>query len=144
MCGCNSNSKNGIGRKKMAQKKKSMKRKAGVRGFSGKDAGSILMKGALPGAAGAIILKMILGKILPAQYAQYSNYALAGAGVLAAIMVKNPMFQAAGLGAATVAFSAIGEDLVDGQVTGLGLLAPGVPSVRIAQRYNASNGVTTL
>lgn len=144
MCSCN-NKSIGKRRRNMAKKRKTThrRRRASVRGLSTKDAGSLLMKGALPGAAGAIILKMVLDKVLPAQYAAQSNYALAGAGVLAALLVKNPLVQAGGLGAATVAFTAIGQDLVDGQtpVSGLGLLRPGVPSYRIGESFNDPNGL---
>lgn len=118
----------------MAKRKSTKRRRpVSVRGLNTKDAGGLIMSGVLPGAAGAIVLKMILEKILPAEYSQYSNYALGIAGIGAAIVLKNPMVKAAGLGAAIVAASNIGQDLVDGQpVSGLGLLAPGVPSARIA------------
>lgn len=147
MCGCNLNI--GKRRNKMAKKRKSTRRRrASVRGLNSKDAGSFLMKGVLPGAAGAVILKMVVDKVLPAEYAQHSNYALLAAGLGAALLVKNPMVQAAGLGAAIVSASNIGQDLVDGQaVSGLGLLRPGVPSVRIAEpRYSPFNqsGVKTM
>ena len=132
MCSCN---KIGKRRKKMAKKRKSTtrRRSASVRGLNTKDAGGLIMNGVLPGAVGAIVIKKILDMVLPAEYAQYSNYAVAAAGIGTAIALKNPMAKAAGLGAATVAASNIVQDLVDGQgVSGLGLLAPGIPSARIA------------
>lgn len=135
MCGCNTNSI-GSRRKKMAKKRKvTRRRRASVRGLNTKDAGGLLMSGVLPGAVGAIVIQKIVQMVLPAQYAQYSNYAVGLGGVLVAIMVKNPMAKAAGLGAAIVAGANVGSDLVDGQVAGLGLLPPGVPSVRIADGY---------
>lgn len=143
MCACQN-----IGKRrksKMAKKRKSTRRRASVRGLSSKDATGLLMGGILPGAAGAIILKMVIQKVLPAEYAQHSNYALAAAGLGAALLLKNPMAKAAGLGAATVAMANVGQDLVDGQtaVTGLGLLRPGVPSYRIGEvDFNQAPGAT--
>lgn len=130
MCGCN------IGkRRKNMKKRRTSRRRASVRGLNTKDAGSLIMQGVLPGALGAILAKKAVEYFLPAQYAQYSNYAIGAVGIGAALMVKSPLAKAAGLGAATVAGSNIVADLVDGQsVSGLGLLAPGVPSVRIAEQ----------
>ena len=136
MCGCSVNSKIGKRRKIMAKRKVTRRRRASVRGLNTKDAGSLIMSGVLPGAIGAIVVKKVVEMLLPAEYAQYSNYAVALAGVGVAIAVKNPMAKAAGVGAAIVAASNVGQDLVDGQsITGLGLLAPGVPSARIAAGY---------
>lgn len=121
------------------------RRHSGVHGLSGKDAGSLLVNGVLPGAVGAIVIKKLTDHLLPANYAQYSNYAIAGVGILAALMVKNPMVKAAGLGAATVAAANVGQDLVDGQAASMGLLPPGQPSTYIAAplrpRYSPLNGM---
>ena len=94
---------------------------------------------------------MLVDKVLPAEYAAQSNYAILGAGILAALMAPNSMIQAAGAGAAIVATSRVVQDLVDGQeatATGLGLLRPGVPAVRISNLnrtdYTANAGVTTM
>jgi len=128
MCGCK------IGSMKKHRKTRKTRR-ASVRGINTKDAGSLLTGGVLPGALGAIALKWAVDKFLPAEYAPQSNYVIGGLGVLLALTMKNPMAKAAGLGAAVVAGANIGQDLVDGQdPTGgrVGLLAPGVPSVRIA------------
>lgn len=145
MCGCNLKSNIGSRRKKMAKKRKTTRRRrASVRGLNTKDAGSILMNGVLPGAIGAIIVKKIVDMLLPAEYAQYSNYAVGAAGLGVALLVKNPMAKAAGLGAATIAAANVANDLVDGQITGLGLLPPGVPAVRLAERYDPNSGVTTM
>jgi len=127
----------------MAKKRKpSRRRRASVRGLNSKDASGFLMQAAL-GALGAIVFKKVVSAVLPAEQAQYANYALVAGGVGAALLVKNPTIAAAGLGAATVALSNIGEDLVDGQAAtnGLGLLRPGVPSVRIGEPFNNPAGM---
>lgn len=146
MCGCSSNSQIGKRRKTMAKKRKTTRRRrASVRGLNTNDAGALLMKGVLPGAAGAIILNKIVQNLLPVEYAQYSNYAVGLAGLGVALMVKNPMAKAAGLGAATLAATNVGMDLVDGQASAMGLLPPGTPSARVAgggypPRYSPFNG----
>ena len=118
----------------MAKKRKTTRRRrASVRGLNTKDAGGLLMKGVLPGAVGAVIAKMAIEKFLPAEYQQHGNYALVALGLSASLLVKNPMVQAAGLGASIVGATAIGQDLVDGQA--IGLYPPGQPSVRIAAQY---------
>jgi hypothetical protein len=95
------------------------------------------MNGVLPGAAGAIILKKIMDAVLPDDYKDYSMYAIGGAGLLAALMIKNPLIQAAGIGAATVSVANLGEDFVNGGdfKHGLGLYPPGQPSTFIAANY---------
>ena len=136
----------------MAKKKSTRRRRrSSVRGLSSGDAGKVITQTVLPGAIGAIAARMLVDKVLPAEYAAQSNYAILGAGILAALMAPNSMIQAAGAGAAIVATSRVVQDLVDGQeatATGLGLLRPGVPAVRISNLnrtdYTANAGVTTM
>lgn len=136
-CSCQ---KAAIGRKKksMAKKRKSTRRRS-IRGLNSKDMGSIATS-AIVGGGGAVVVKMILDKVLPAEYTQYTHYAQIAAGIGLATMSKNPHLIAAGLGAATVGAAAVVGDLTDG-VNGLGLLPPGgSPQYRIA---GAGNGTDT-
>lgn len=149
MCtACQNAQINGRKRKKnMAKKRKTTRRRSRISGFNSKGAVATLTAGVLPGAVGAVLLQKVLSSILPAEYQQYSNYVLLAGGVLAAsgMLGKNAMVQSAGLGAATVAGYNVVSDLADGQaVTGLGLLPPGVPAVRIAGMPASADGVTTL
>lgn len=134
-----------IGKRRMKRKTHHRRRRAHVRGLSTKDAGSLLVNGVLPGAVGAIVLKKLADSFLPEKQQKYSNYVIGGAGLLAALMINNPMVKAAGLGAATVAAANVGQDLVDGQSknAGLGLLPPGQPSAYVASqrpRWSPMNG----
>lgn len=112
--------KSGRGKKNRTMKKRRYSR---VRGLNSKDLGSLATQAAI-GAAGAIGIRMILGKVLPADYQQYSNYALLAAGLVAAGGTKNPWIANAGVGATMVAATAVLQDLVDGQGA-MGLLPPG-------------------
>lgn len=135
MCSCQ-NKINGIGRKKsykMAKKRKSSprRRRASVRGLNTKDITGVATSAVL-GGAGAVVLKMVMDRVLPAEYAAHTHYAQIAAGVLVAAMSKNSYLQAAGLGAATVGAAAVVGDLTDG-VAGVNLLAPGgMPQYRVA------------
>lgn len=143
MCSCK-NKTNGIGRKKsskMAKKRKAPRRRRRISGFNSKDIQGVATSAVL-GGAGAVVLKMILDKALPAEYAAYTHYAQIGAGILLTAMSKNTMIQAAGLGAATVGAAAVVTDLTDG-VNGLGLLPPGVPSVRISGLGDTEGRIVT-
>lgn len=129
MCSCTK----GIGRKnskKMANKK-TKRRRPRVSGLNSKDMQGVATSAAL-GGVGSVVLKMVLDKVLPAEYAQYTSYAQIVAGVAIAAMSKNTMVQAAGLGAATVGAANVVQDLTDGQVSGMGLLPYGKPSTLIA------------
>lgn len=107
----------------MAKKRKvTRRRRARVSGLNSKDMGGIATN-ALIGGVGAFALKMVAEKVLPAEYAQYSNYIITAGGIAIAATVKNPMVQAAGLGAATVGAANIVSDLADGQ--SINLLPPG-------------------
>lgn len=141
MCGCQ-NKINGIGRKKSSKmaKRKSPRRRRRISGLNSKDIQGVATSAVL-GGAGAVVLKMILDKVLPAEYAAHTHYAQIGGGILLATMSKNTMLQAAGLGAATVGAAAVVTDLTDG-VAGLGLLPPGVPSVRISGLAEPTGVVT--
>jgi predicted phage gp36 major capsid-like protein len=141
MCSCQ-NKINGMGRKKskkMAKKKTSKRRYSRVRGLNKNDLQTTAMA-AVIGGVGAHVLGMILEKVLPAEYAQYTHYAKIAGGVAVAAMSKNKMLQAGGLGAATVGAAAVVADLTDG-VNGVNLLPPGRPSVYVS---GTTDGVTTL
>lgn len=115
----------------MANRKKrsSRRRRYSIRGASG----SNILKGALIGAAGAIVAQKVAKAVLPAEQAAYTNYAVGAIGLAAAMFVSNPMVAAAGAGAVTVSAYHIGNDLVDGQGA-VNLLPYGDPAVRIAER----------
>lgn len=114
----------------MAKKRKSPSRRRSIRGLNSKDITGVATSAVL-GGAGAVVVKMILDKVLPAEYAQHTHYVQIAAGIGLAAMSKNAYLQAAGLGAATVGASSVVADLTDG-VNGLGLLPPGAsPQYRI-------------
>ena len=98
------------------------------------------------GGVGAVLLKKGLEHFLPAQYAQYSNYAGLGVSILLLGFTKNKMVQNAAAGAGVVSAYNIVSDLADGQGAGVHLLPPGVPSVRIAgvPQPVAQSSVVTL
>jgi len=116
----------------MAKRKTARRRRSRVSGLNSKDLTG-LATSAVIGGGGAVVLKMVLDKVLPAEYSQYSSYAQIVAGLLVASMTSNAMVITAGLGAATVGAANVVSDIADGTtVTGLHLLPPGVPSMRIA------------
>lgn len=118
----------------MAKKRKATRRRRSrVSGLNSKDMTGVATSAVL-GGAGAVIIGMVLDKVLPAEYAQYSHYAKIIGGVGLAAISKNKYLQAAGLGAATVGAAAVVQDLTDGTpaIPGMGLLRPGAPSYRIA------------
>lgn len=134
MCSC---SVKGIGRKKSKpMSKKKTRRRPRVSGLNSRDMQGFATSAAL-GGVGSVVLKMVLDKVLPAEYTQYTSYAQIIAGVTIAAMSKNTMVQAAGLGAATVGAANVVQDLTDGQVSGMGLLPYGKPSALITG-YNES------
>ncbi len=130
MCSCQ-NKINGIGRKRknsMAKKRKAPRRRRSIRGLNSKDITGVATS-AILGGAGAVLGKMVLDKILPTQYSQYTHYAQIAAGIGLAAISKNAYLQAAGLGMATVGASSVVGDLTDG----IGLLPPGgIPQYRLA------------
>lgn len=141
MCSCQ-NKINGIGRKKsrkMAKKRRVTRRRSHVGGLNSKDLAGVATSAAL-GGVGAVILGMVLDKVLPTEYQQYTHYVKIAGGVAIAAMSKNRMVQAAGLGAATVGAASVVHDLTDG-VAGVNLLPPGRnydPSLYPGMQYNPS------
>lgn len=106
----------------MAKKRKSPRRRS-IRGLNQKDLQSTAIA-AVIGGVGAHVIGMVLEKVLPAEYTQYTHYAKIIGGVAVAAMSKNQMLQAGGLGAATVGAAAVVADLTDG-VNGIQLLPAG-------------------
>lgn len=139
-CSCQNK---GIGRIKSSYKmakQKNRRRRARVSGLNSKDVQGFAVS-AVIGGVGSVILKMVLDKVLPAEYAQYSSYAQIAGGVLVGVMSKNSMVQAAGMGAATVGAANVVADLTDGQTNTLGLLPYGRPSSYVA---SIQEGVKTM
>lgn len=137
MCSCQMK---GIGKRKNMAKKKTRRRRS-IRGLNSSSLQSTATAAVL-GGAGAVVMGMILEKVLPAQYVQYTHYAKIAAGVGLAAMSKNHMIQAAGLGAATVGAAAVVSDLTDGISGGVNLLPMGQPSAYVAARQEG--GVNVL
>lgn len=138
MCSCQNK---GIGRKKSKNMAKKRRRHS-IRGISKSGIAGVATS-ALIGGVGAVVVGKVLKAALPPDYAQYINYAAAGAGVMLSTMTKNPHLQAAGLGAATVAAAQIVGDLADGQ-GGIQLLPPGQPQYRLSGTPEAANGIEQL
>lgn len=127
----------------MAKKRKVTRRRPRVSGLNSKNLTGVAISAVL-GGAGAVFVGMVLDKVLPAKYAQYSHYAKIAGGVALAAMSNNPYMQTAGLGAATVGAAAVVGDLTDGQpaIPGLNLLPPGVPSRYLAGIGNGGGVIT--
>lgn len=123
---CKSCSMNGYGRKKS---KKTMKRRR-ISGISKKGISKLVTEDLLPVTAGYVAGKYIPGLILKNQ-PQYENYLALAAGALLGATQKG-MVAKLGLGMAVKGAAGVVGDLMDGSVNGLGLLPPGVPSVRIS------------
>jgi hypothetical protein len=119
------------GRKKMAKKHKTRRRRAGVRGVSQKGIGNFATQTLLPGVAGAIAGNFLNRLPFIKDNPQYAPWAAAVGGTLVATMSKNSMIQAAGIGMAISGAAQVAGDVLDG-VKGVGLLPPGVPSRGVA------------
>ena len=117
---------NGYGKKT----KKTMKRRR-ISGINKKGIGKMLTEDLLPITAG-----FVAGNFLPTlvlkNNPQYANYLALGLG--AVLGTQKGMLAKLGLGMAVKGASGVVADLMDGSggVQGLGLLPPGVPSVRIS------------
>lgn len=124
---CTSCSKmNGYGRKKL---KKTMKRRR-ISGISKKGFGKMVTEDLLPITAGYVAGNFLPGLVLK-NNPQYANYLALGLG--AVLGTQKGMLAKLGLGMAVKGASGVVADLMDGSsVQGLGLLPPGVPSVRIS------------
>jgi hypothetical protein len=136
MCTACQNKMNGLkSRRKGTKTKRSMKRRrrSRVSGLNSKDIGSVATKYVLPGIAGAIAASFL--KKLPFldkdENKEYRNYAAIVGGLVLTASTKNPMLQAAGIGMAIKGGTAVAVDLLP-ESLGIGLLPPGVPSVRIS------------
>jgi hypothetical protein len=119
------------GRKKMAKKHKTRRRRAGVRGVSSKGISNFATQTLLPGVAGAIAGNFLNRLPFIKDNPQYAPWAAAIGGTLVATASKNSMIQAAGMGMAISGVAQVAGDLLDG-VKGVGLLPPGVPSRGVA------------
>ncbi len=125
MCTSCSKSMNGYGKKT----KKTMKRRR-ISGINKKGIGKMLTEDLLPITAG-----YVAGNFLPTlvlkNNPQYANYLALGLG--AVLGTQKGMLAKLGLGMAVKGASGVVADLMDGSgVSGMGLLPPGVPSVRIS------------
>jgi hypothetical protein len=118
---------NGYGKK---SKKKTMKRRK-ISGISKKGIGQMVTQDLLPVTAGYVAGNFLPGLILK-NSPQYANYLALGLGALLGASQKG-MLAKVGLGMAVKGAAGVVTDLMDGSnVNGLGLLPPGVPSVRIS------------
>lgn len=115
------------------------RRRSRVSGINSKDIGSVATQYVLPGVAGAIAAGFLTKLPFLSSNPQYTNYAAIVGGVVLAASSRNTMLQAAGVGMAIKGGAAVAGDLLDGQ--GVGLLPPGVPSVRISGLSGAGDGV---
>jgi hypothetical protein len=116
---------NGYGKKKS----KSMKRRR-ISGISKKGFGKMVTEDLLPITAGFVAGNFLPGLVLK-NNPQYGNYLALGLGAL--LGTQKGMVAKLGLGMAVKGASGVVADLMDGSgVSGMGLLPPGVPSVRIS------------
>lgn len=124
----------GIGRKRkaMAKKRKSTRRRRYIGAAKG-GVQSALTQTILPGVAGGFLTQYLDKLPGLSSYPQYKNYAAVAGGLLLALFTKNKMLQAGGVGMAIVGGTNVFNDLVDGQVNGLGLLSPGARSFSIGE-----------
>lgn len=124
----------GIGRKRktMAKKRKSTRRRRYIGAAKG-GVQSALTQTILPGVAGAVLTNYLDKLPVLSSNPQYVNYAAAGIGLLLVAFSKNPMVQAGGVGMAITGGKKVFDDLLDGQVSGLGLLSPGARSFSIGE-----------
>ena len=124
----------GIGRqrKKMAKKRKSTRRRRYIGAAKG-GVQSALTQTILPGLAGRFLTQCLDKVPVISSYPQYKNYAAVGIGLSLVLLTKNNMLQAAGAGMAIVGGTNVFNDVVDGQVSGLGLLSPGARSFSIGE-----------
>jgi len=127
MCTSCSKSMNGYGK----NKKKTMKRRR-ISGINQKGIGKMVTEDLLPITAGFVAGNFLPGLVLK-NSPQYGNYLALGLGALLGASQKG-MLAKVGLGMAVKGASGVVADLMDGSgsVQGLGLLPPGVPSVRIS------------
>jgi hypothetical protein len=135
MCKACQSSVNGL--RKRGKKRKPMARKrrnSRVSGLNTKDVGSVAQNWVLPGIAGAVAATYLDKLPYLDKHPQYVNYAAIAGGLALAVATKNPMAIAAGIGMAISGGAAVANDLLDGQggPKTLGLLPPGVPSLRIS------------
>lgn len=125
----------GVGRRKSNKMEKKTRKSRKYRRVSGVKGGigGTLTTTILPGVVGGVLTNYL--DKLPGLSAnpQYVNYAALIGGVALAAFVKNPMVQAAGVGMAIVGGKKVADDLLDGQVSGLGLLSPGTRSFSIGE-----------
>lgn len=141
MCTACQSKMNGL-RKRGGKKSKTMtkrRRRSRVSGLNSKEIGGVATSLLLPGIAGAIAGTYLNKLPFLSSNPQYVNYAAVGIGLVLATSMKNPMVKAAGVGMAIGGGKAVAQDLLDGQ--GVGLLPPGVPSVRLSGLSNPANNV---
>lgn len=124
----------GIGRKRktMAKKRKSTRRRRYIGAAKG-GVQSALTQTILPGVVGGVLTNYLDKLPGLSSNPQYVNYAAVAGGIALAVFTKNPMLQAAGAGMAIVGGKKVVDDLLDGQVSGLGLLSPGARSFSIGE-----------
>ncbi|MEZ4925571.1 MAG: hypothetical protein R3A50_04795 [Saprospiraceae bacterium] len=109
------------------------RRRRSIRGLSTASISNTLTGQVLPGVLGGVAANYL--DKLPGldQKPQYVNYAAVGGGLLLAVMTKNKMLQAAGIGMAIVGGKKVADDLLDGQGVMHGLLPSPAPQYRIGQ-----------
>ena len=144
MCSACQSKMNGLKRRKKA--KKTMKRRRRIGGLSTKGLTNTLTGTILPVAAG-IVAGYQVPNLVSKAHPEYGNYAAIALGLFLA--GQKGMVGNLGIGLAAGGAAGVVIDLVpDLKVNGLGLLPPGVPSVRISgpsdMAYNTPEPVESI